>query len=89
MREKICVHTCPYSRLQSVMFDADTRTVSYDARCGEPRANRRKGSANSGDRIDCGICVQVCPVGIDIRDGLQAACIDCGACINACDSVMK
>ncbi|MFC6979639.1 4Fe-4S dicluster domain-containing protein [Microbulbifer taiwanensis] len=71
------------------MFDEHTRTVSYDACRGEPRANRRKGDANSGDCIDCGLCVQVCPVGIDIRDGLQAACIDCGACIDACDSVMK
>ncbi|HEY8567613.1 cytochrome c oxidase accessory protein CcoG [Microbulbifer sp.] len=89
VREKICLHACPYSRFQSVMFDDDTRTVSYDARRGEPRANLRKASANRGDCVDCGLCVQVCPVGIDIRDGLQAACIDCGACIDACDSVME
>ncbi|SHE59168.1 cytochrome c oxidase accessory protein FixG [Microbulbifer donghaiensis] len=88
VREKICLHACPYARFQSVMFDADTQTVSYDAGRGEPRANRRKGDAASGDCIDCGLCVQVCPVGIDIRDGLQAACIDCAACIDACDSVM-
>ena len=89
VREKICLHACPYSRFQGVMFDNDTQTVSYDARRGEPRANRRKGGANDGDCVDCGLCVQVCPVGIDIRDGLQAACIDCGACIDACDSVME
>lgn len=89
VREKICLHACPYARFQSVMFDENTRTVSYDARRGEPRASRRKGGENSGDCIDCGLCVQVCPAGIDIRDGLQAACIDCGACIDACDGVMK
>ena len=89
VREKICLHACPYARFQSVMFDNDTQTVSYDVHRGEPRASRRKGVANSGDCVDCGLCVQVCPVGIDIRDGLQAACIDCGACIDACDSVME
>ncbi|SDZ81367.1 cytochrome c oxidase accessory protein CcoG [Microbulbifer marinus] len=88
VREQICLHACPYSRFQSVMFDGDTQTVSYDARRGEPRASLRSGAANSGDCVDCGLCVQVCPAGIDIRDGLQAACIDCGACIDACDSVM-
>lgn len=70
------------------MFDENTLTVSYDARRGEPRANRRNTDKKSGDCVDCGICVQVCPTGIDIRDGLQAACIDCGACIDACDTVM-
>lgn len=89
VREKICLHACPYSRFQGVMFDRDTRTVSYDAGRGEPRANRRNADANSGDCIDCGLCVQVCPTGIDIRDGLQAACIDCAACIDACDTVMS
>ncbi|MCK7595831.1 cytochrome c oxidase accessory protein CcoG [Microbulbifer sp. CAU 1566] len=89
VREQICLHACPYSRFQGVMFDDHTRTVSYDARRGEPRANRRKGSGNSGDCVDCGLCVQVCPAGIDIRDGLQAACIDCAACIDACDRVMS
>ncbi|WP_193161224.1 cytochrome c oxidase accessory protein CcoG [Microbulbifer hainanensis] len=88
VREKICLHACPYSRFQGVMFDDHTQTVSYDAGRGEPRANRRKGGENSGDCVDCGLCVQVCPVGIDIRDGLQAACIDCAACIDACDNVM-
>lgn len=89
VREKICLHACPYARFQSVMFDGDTQTVSYDARRGEPRANRRKAANRRGDCVDCGLCVQVCPVGIDIRDGLQAACIDCGACIDACDAVME
>lgn len=88
VREKICLHACPYSRFQSVMFDSDTLTVSYDAKRGEPRASQRNADANGGDCIDCGICVQVCPTGIDIRDGLQAACIDCAACIDACDNVM-
>lgn len=89
VREKICLHACPYSRFQGVMFDRETRSVSYDHGRGEPRANRRNAGANSGDCVDCGICVQVCPTGIDIRDGLQAACIDCGACIDACDNVME
>ena len=89
VREKICLHACPYSRFQSVMFDDNTLTVSYDVRRGEPRANRRNADENSGDCVDCGICVQVCPTGIDIRNGLQAACIDCAACIDACDTVMN
>ena len=87
-REKICLHACPYARFQSVMFDNHTQTVSYDTRRGEPRTSLRKAGPKSGDCVDCGLCVQVCPVGIDIRDGLQAACIDCGACIDACDGVM-
>ncbi|MFV8782015.1 cytochrome c oxidase accessory protein CcoG [Microbulbifer sp. SA54] len=89
VREKICLHACPYARFQGVMFDDHTLTVSYDARRGEPRAHQRKGGDSSGDCIDCQLCVQVCPAGIDIRDGLQAACIDCGACIDACDNVMS
>jgi len=157
VREQICLHACPYSRFQAVMFDSDTSTVSYDLNRGEPRRLNRKAERSSaakqwgkqeewnkqvtaktgmenqtvnsqqasqvqpqgvqlqahtafddnliatstssessscspekktGDCIDCSICVQVCPVGIDIRDGLQAACIDCGACIDACDEVM-
>lgn len=91
VREKVCLHMCPYSRFQGVMFDSDTRTVTYDRSRGEPRRGVRKSSTDSqaGDCVDCNICVQVCPTGIDIRDGLQAACIDCGACIDACDTVMK
>ncbi len=89
VREKICLHACPYSRFQGVMFDDQTRTVSYDKSRGEPRSNKRTSDGSSGDCVDCGLCVQVCPTGIDIRDGLQAACIDCGACIDACDAVME
>ena len=102
VREKICTHACPYSRFQSVMFDSDTRTVSYDVLRGEPRSRHQKqqkscgtasGNQNSnerqGDCVDCSLCVQVCPVGIDIRNGLQLPCIDCGACIDACDGVME
>ncbi|WP_054340577.1 cytochrome c oxidase accessory protein CcoG [Neptunomonas antarctica] len=89
VREKICLHACPYSRFQGVMFDDQTRTVSYDKNRGEPRSNKRTADDNNGDCVDCGLCVQVCPTGIDIRDGLQAACIDCGACIDACDAVME
>lgn len=110
VREKICLHACPYSRFQGVMFDQHTRTVSYDAGRGEPRRLRGHigkderipainvsekaissdlvSGAAAGDCVDCTICVQVCPAGIDIRDGLQAACIDCAACIDACDQVM-
>ena len=92
LREQVCVHMCPYSRFQSVMFDADTMTVAYDAARGEQRGARRKDSdpkaQGLGDCIDCTLCVQVCPTGIDIRDGLQLDCISCGACIDACDSVM-
>ncbi|MGQ0334127.1 cytochrome c oxidase accessory protein CcoG [Halomonas elongata] len=90
LREQVCLHMCPYARFQAVMFDRDTLTVSYDAGRGEPRAPRRReaGTAEAGDCVDCGLCVQVCPTGIDIREGLQHACIDCAACIDACDGVM-
>ncbi len=86
-REAVCQHMCPYSRFQGVMFDPTTSNVSYDRQRGEPR-NARQSAGNSGDCIDCGICVQVCPTGIDIRDGLQYQCINCGLCIDACDQVM-
>ena len=92
LREAVCLHMCPYARFQSVMFDTDTLAVAYDPRRGEARGPRRKGSdaraQGLGDCIDCTLCVQVCPTGIDIRDGLQMACIGCAACIDACDGVM-
>ncbi len=93
MREQVCLYMCPYARFQSVMFDDDTLIVSYDEGRGEPRGRgaKKKQSENPdapGDCIDCGMCVQVCPTGIDIRDGLQYECITCAACIDACDDVM-
>lgn len=92
LREQVCKHMCPYARFQSAMFDRDTLIVSYDAARGDPRGTRARGAdlkaANLGDCIDCGLCVHVCPVGIDIRDGLQYECIACSACIDACDGVM-
>ncbi|MCF8192314.1 MAG: cytochrome c oxidase accessory protein CcoG [Burkholderiales bacterium] len=89
LREKICKFMCPYARFQSVMFDADTLIVTYDAARGEPRGTRRKGENEGlGSCVDCGFCVSVCPTGIDIRNGLQIDCIACGACIDACDQVM-
>jgi len=93
LREQVCIHMCPYARFQAVMFDADTLIVSYDVARGEPRGSRKKGvepaEIGKGDCIDCEICVQVCPTGIDIRDGLQVECISCTACIDACDEVME
>jgi cytochrome c oxidase accessory protein FixG len=86
-REAVCQHMCPYSRFQGVMFDRNTRTVSYDVARGEPRGKGGQGRG-AGDCIDCGLCVQVCPTGIDIRDGLQYQCINCGLCADACDEVM-
>ncbi|MGR6871643.1 cytochrome c oxidase accessory protein CcoG [Pseudomonas sp. HK3] len=90
LREQVCLHMCPYARFQSVMVDKKTLKVSYDVDRGEPRKHKKSTSENSatGDCVDCKLCVQVCPVGIDIRQGLQYACIDCGACIDACDSIM-
>jgi cytochrome c oxidase accessory protein FixG len=90
MREQVCKYMCPYARFQSVMFDPDTLVITYDQARGEPRGARRKGAETDklGDCIDCSICVQVCPTGIDIRNGLQYECIGCGACIDACDEVM-
>ncbi|MDY0072406.1 MAG: cytochrome c oxidase accessory protein CcoG [Thauera sp.] len=92
MREQVCKYMCPYARFQAVMFDPDTLVITYDEARGEPRGTRRKGvdpkTVSKGDCIDCGICVQVCPTGIDIRDGLQYECIGCAACIDACDDVM-
>lgn len=91
MREKVCIHMCPYARFQSVMFDKDTLIVAYDSARGEPRGGRKRTGDrhdSQGDCIDCGLCVQVCPTGIDIRDGLQYECIQCALCIDACDSIM-
>lgn len=93
MREQVCKYMCPYARFQSVMFDADTLVITYDKARGEQRGARRKGAdpkaVGLGDCVDCGICVQVCPTGIDIRNGLQYECIGCSACIDACDEVMS
>jgi cytochrome c oxidase accessory protein FixG len=92
MREQVCKYMCPYARFQSVMFDRDTMIVTYDEGRGEPRGSRSKKvdhrAEGKGDCIDCGVCVDVCPTGIDIRMGLQYECIGCGLCVDACDSIM-
>jgi cytochrome c oxidase accessory protein FixG len=92
MREQVCKYMCPYARFQSAMFDSDTLIVAYHPERGDPRGSRRRGvapdSVGLGDCIDCSVCVQVCPTGIDIRDGLQYECIACSACIDACDEIM-
>jgi cytochrome c oxidase accessory protein FixG len=92
MREQVCKYMCPYARFQSAMFDNDTLIVTYDAERGEPRGPRSKSAdastLNLGACVDCTLCVQVCPTGIDIRDGLQYECIGCGACADVCDTVM-
>jgi cytochrome c oxidase accessory protein FixG len=90
MREQVCKYMCPYARFQSAMFDRDTLIVSYDAARGERRGARGKQHERNGlgDCIDCTLCVQVCPTGIDIRDGLQYECIGCGLCVDACNTVM-
>ena len=92
LREQVCKYMCPYARFQSAMFDKDTLIVTYDKTRGEPRGPRTKKTnyktKGLGDCIDCTLCVQVCPVGIDIRDGLQYECIGCGLCVDACNTVM-
>jgi cytochrome c oxidase accessory protein FixG len=92
MREQVCKYMCPYARFQSAMFDRDTLIITYDETRGEPRGARKKGvdykAKGLGDCVDCTMCVQVCPTGIDIRKGLQYECIACAACIDACDEVM-
>jgi cytochrome c oxidase accessory protein FixG len=92
MREQVCKYMCPYARFQSAMFDKDTLIVSYDTERGEPRGSRSRNAAQKaqgkGDCIDCSLCVQVCPTGIDIRKGLQYECIGCTACIDVCNGVM-
>jgi cytochrome c oxidase accessory protein FixG len=93
LKEQVCLYMCPYARFQSVMFDQDTLIISYDEKRGESRGKRKKQSdyqsKGLGDCIDCQQCVQVCPTGIDIRDGLQYECIACAACIDVCDNVME
>ncbi|OGB18442.1 MAG: cytochrome c oxidase accessory protein CcoG [Burkholderiales bacterium RIFCSPLOWO2_12_67_14] len=92
MREQVCKYMCPYARFQSAMFDKDTMIVTYDEKRGEPRGPRSKKAdpkaLGLGACVDCTLCVQVCPTGIDIRKGLQYECIGCGACIDVCDEVM-
>ncbi|MGC8730977.1 MAG: cytochrome c oxidase accessory protein CcoG, partial [Halothiobacillaceae bacterium] len=99
VREQVCIYMCPYSRFQTVMFDKETLIPSYDYKRGEGEAGRahlgrglrtqeERHAAGHGDCIDCGLCVQVCPTGIDIRNGLQIACINCGLCIDACNEIM-
>ena len=92
MREQICKYMCPYARFQSAMFDHDTLIVTYDEARGEPRGARSRKvdpkTVNLGACVDCSLCVQVCPTGIDIRQGLQYECIGCGACADVCDTVM-
>ena len=92
IREQVCLYMCPYARFQSAMFDKDTLVISYDPERGEPRGSRRRRAdprkLGLGDCIDCEMCVQVCPTGIDIRKGLQYECIGCAACIDACDDIM-
>lgn len=96
LREQVCKYMCPYARFQSAMFDTDTLIVSYDPSRGEPRGSRSRELSHAqvqeqgkGNCIDCTLCVQVCPTGIDIRDGLQYECITCAACIDVCDQVME
>ncbi len=92
MREQVCKYMCPYARFQSAMFDPDTLIITYDGERGEPRGSRARGAdpkqRGLGDCVDCQICVQVCPTGIDIRNGLQYECIGCAACIDGCNQVM-
>ena len=89
-REQVCIYMCPYARFQSAMFDKDTLIISYDPVRGEPRGKHKQGDSweNKGHCIDCTACVQVCPTGIDIRNGLQMECIACGLCVDACNNVM-
>lgn len=93
MREQVCKYMCPYARFQSSMFDSNTLVITYDPERGEPRGSRsRKADPRAlglGDCVDCGLCVEVCPTGIDIRKGLQYECIGCAACIDSCDRIMS
>lgn len=89
-REQVCTFMCPYARFQSAMFDKDTLIIGYDVKRGEPRGKHKKGESweGRGHCINCTACVQVCPTGIDIRNGLQMECIACGLCADACDDIM-
>ncbi|MCF8432027.1 MAG: cytochrome c oxidase accessory protein CcoG, partial [Melioribacteraceae bacterium] len=89
-REQVCTLICPYGRLQGVMLDQNSIVIAYDYERGEPRGKLKRGEARTenGDCIDCHLCVDVCPTGIDIRNGTQLECINCTACIDACDAVM-
>lgn len=89
-REQVCTYMCPYARFQSAMFDKDTLIIGYDTDRGEPRGKHKSGDPwdGRGHCIDCTACVQVCPMGIDIREGLQMECIACGLCVDACNDVM-
>ena len=89
-REQVCTLVCPYGRLQGVLLDQDSIVIAYDYKRGEPRSKLKKGDdfSNRGDCIDCHLCVDVCPTGIDIRNGIQLECVNCTACIDACDNVM-
>jgi cytochrome c oxidase accessory protein FixG len=93
LREQVCIYMCPYARFQSAMFDRDTLIISYDEKRGEPRGSRKRQvdhrAQGLGDCVDCTLCVQVCPTGIDIREGLQYQCIGCAACVDVCDQVME
>jgi cytochrome c oxidase accessory protein FixG len=93
LREQVCVAICPYGRLQGVLVNRDTMTIIYDEVRGEPRGKLNKVAENveapKGDCVDCKLCVQVCPTGIDIRNGIQLECVNCTACIDACDDVME
>ena len=92
LREQVCIYMCPYARFQSAMFDKDTLIISYDDKRGDPRGSRKRNADSAqlglGDCVDCTLCVQVCPTGIDIRDGLQYQCIGCAACVDVCNEVM-
>jgi cytochrome c oxidase accessory protein FixG len=90
-REQACTIVCPYGRLQGVLLDQDSIVIAYDYKRGEPRGKLKRGEDNSGkgDCIDCHLCVDVCPTGIDIRNGIQLECVNCTACIDACDAVME
>lgn len=92
LREQVCIYMCPYARFQSAMFDKDTMIIAYDEKRGEPRGARKREidykAQGLGDCINCTMCVQVCPTGIDIREGLQYQCISCSACVDVCDDIM-